>query len=101
MADLPAGAAFGIVVHSVLEHADTTAPDLAAELTERCRAVLAHRLGSTLDPEVLGPALVPSMQTPLGPIAGGARLVDIVPADRLSELDFELPLSGGDRPAGG
>ncbi len=29
MADLPAGAAFGIVVHAVLEHVDTAAPDLA------------------------------------------------------------------------
>jgi exodeoxyribonuclease V beta subunit len=101
MADLPSGAAFGIVVHSVLEHADTTAPDLAAELTQRCRQVLSHRLGSSLDPEVLGPALVPSMQTSLGPLAGGARLCDIDPGDRLSELDFELPLAGGDDPGAG
>ena len=97
MADLPAGAAFGIVVHSVLEHADTTAADLAAELTARCRDVLGdERTGSALDPEVLGPALVPSMETPLGPLAGGARLRDVLPADQMSELAFELPLAGGD-----
>ena len=32
MADLPAGAAFGTLVHAVLEHADPKAPDLEAEL---------------------------------------------------------------------
>ena len=32
MADLPAGATFGSLVHGVLEHADPKAPDLAAEL---------------------------------------------------------------------
>ena len=34
--------------------------------------------------------------TSLGPLAGGLRLADIGPADRLAELDFELPLAGGD-----
>ncbi|MDF2967532.1 MAG: exodeoxyribonuclease beta subunit [Nocardioidaceae bacterium] len=101
MADLPSGAAFGIVVHELLEHADTTAPDLASELTERARVVLSQRRGGALDPEVLGPALLPSMLTPLGPLAGGVRLADIRPGDRLSELAFELPLAGGDRPAAG
>ncbi len=98
MADLPSGTTFGILVHSVLETVDTTAVDLGAELTTRCREVLAHRLGSGLEPSVLGPALLPSMETSLGPLAGGARLRDIVPADRLAELDFELPLAGGDDP---
>ncbi len=100
MAELPSGAAFGIVVHSVLEYADTTVPDLAAELTRHCAEVLAHRLGSGLDPEVLGPALVPSMETPLGPLAGDMRLRDVAAGDKLSELDFELPLAGGDDPTG-
>ena len=99
MADLPSGTTFGILVHSVLETVDTTAADLGAELTTRCREVLAHRLGSGLDPEVLGPALLPSMETPLGPLAAGARLRDVDPGDRLAELDFELPLAGGEHPA--
>jgi exodeoxyribonuclease V beta subunit len=101
MADLPSGAAFGIVVHELLEHADTTAPDLAAELTERARAALSRRRSGALAPEVLGPALLPSMLTPMGPVADDARLADIPPTDRLSELAFELPLAGGDRPAAG
>ncbi|HIT76902.1 MAG TPA: exodeoxyribonuclease V subunit beta, partial [Candidatus Avipropionibacterium avicola] len=50
--------------------------------------------------EVLADALVPAFETPLGPIASGLRLRDFGVADRLSELDFELPLAGGDRPTG-
>jgi exodeoxyribonuclease V beta subunit len=99
MRDLPSGAAFGTVVHSILEQVDTAAPELAPELVERSRAVLDRGLGTTLDPEALGAALLPAMETPLGPVAGGVRLRDVLPGDRLAELDFELPLAGGDRPA--
>ncbi len=98
MADLPAGAAFGTLVHAVLETVDTAAADLATELRERCVDALAGRLGSPLDPAALATALLPTMETPLGPLAGGRRLRDIAPADRLAELDFELPLAGGDEP---
>jgi exodeoxyribonuclease V beta subunit len=46
----------------------------------------------------LAAALVPVARTPLGPLAGGRSLVDVAPRDRLPELDFELPLAGGDVP---
>ena len=32
------------------------------------------------------------MRTPLGPLAGGLSLAEVGPADRLAELDFELPM---------
>jgi exodeoxyribonuclease V beta subunit len=99
MAGLPSGTAFGITVHSVLETVDTTADDLVAELTGRCREVLDSRLAHHLDPVELGAALLPSMETPLGPLVDDLRLRDVQPADRLAELDFELPLAGGDDPA--
>jgi exodeoxyribonuclease V beta subunit len=99
MRDLPSGTAFGIVVHSVMEEVDTSASDLAAELGERSRAVLGRRLSTALEPDVLAAALLPAMETPLGPLAGGLRLRDVMPHDRLAELDFELPLAGGDTPA--
>ena len=35
---------------------------------------------------------MPALHTPLGPLAGGRTLADIRPADRLAELDFELPM---------
>ena len=47
-------------------------------------------------PNELGTALLPVLQTPLGPLAGGFALRDISTRDRLPEMDFELPLAGGD-----
>ncbi|GAA2571090.1 UvrD-helicase domain-containing protein [Pseudonocardia hydrocarbonoxydans] len=100
MAALPLGAAFGTLVHSVFEAADLTAPDLAAELTAHAAEQLAYRPVPGLDAATLGAALLPSVRTPLGPLADGLRLADIAPRDRLAELDFELPLAGGDDAAG-
>jgi exodeoxyribonuclease V beta subunit len=47
-------------------------------------------------PEVLAAAMVPMHDTPLGPLAGGLKLRQIGLRDRLRELEFELPLAGGD-----
>ena len=97
MADLPAGATFGSLVHGVLEHADPHAPDLAAEL--RRHVAEQRRWWSVETPtDELAEALLPMQHTSLGPLAGGLRLLDIALPDRLRELDFEFPLVGGDRP---
>ena len=88
MADLPAGTLFGTLTHRVLELVDTAAPDLGAELARQCGDVGAS-------PEVAA-ALLPALRTPLGPLAGDLTLAEINPGDRLAELDFELPLAGGD-----
>jgi len=61
-------------VHSVLEAADTSTADLAAELAERGAEALARRHGSTYDASQLATALLPSLETPLGPLADGLRL---------------------------
>lgn len=100
MADLPAGATFGSLVHAVLETADPFAADLAAELQAHIR----EHSGwwpVAVAPEELAAAMVPMHDTPLGPLAGGLTLRRIGLSDRLRELDFELPLAGGDRPAAG
>ncbi|OBG75067.1 MULTISPECIES: exodeoxyribonuclease V subunit beta [unclassified Mycobacterium] len=98
MAGLPAGAKFGSLVHAVLETADPTAPDLAAELEAQIRL---HSVWwpVAVAPADLAAALVPLHDTPLGPLAAGLTLRDIALPDRLRELDFELPLAGGDRRA--
>jgi exodeoxyribonuclease V beta subunit len=101
MADFPSGAAFGTLVHSALENVDTSANDLGAELQTRCEDAVARRLGASVEPAALATALLPPLETPLGPLANGLRLRDIGPADRLAELDFELPLAGGDNPRTG
>ncbi|GGG00178.1 RecBCD enzyme subunit RecB [Rhodococcoides trifolii] len=93
MNGMPAGAAFGTLVHEVLEHVDTGVEDLNAEVVRRCREAVASRLAD-VDPEALAAALIPVLHTPLG----FGTLADIGPADRLAELDFELPLVGGDDP---
>lgn len=91
---LPYGAEFGTLVHGVLELIDTDTPDLAAEVRTRCRAVIGEIMAE-VDPEVLATALLAVLRTPLGIGA----LADISSRDRLNELEFELPLAGGDAPS--
>ena len=98
MADLPVGAGFGTLVHAVFETADLTAPDLRAELLRCVRTELDRHPTPAVDPDALADALVPVARTPLGPLAADRSLADLAPADRLAELDFELPLAGGDTP---
>ena len=95
MADLPVGATFGSLVHAVLEHTDPDAPDLRAELLGH----IDEQLGwwpVALDRDELADALVAVCDSPLGSTADGLTLRRIPLRDRLRELDFELPLSGGD-----
>lgn len=95
MADLPFGATFGSLVHAVLEHADPQAEDIDAELH--------HHLAEQrvwwpveVDSDELVAALRAVLTSPLGELTGQTTLGEIAVADRLTELDFELPLSGGD-----
>jgi len=99
MAGLPAGATFGSLVHGVLEHADPLVDDLEAELAAQVREQLAWWPVDAVA-EDLAAALVPLHHTPLGPLAPGMTLGRIGLPDRLRELDFEIPLSGGDREPG-
>ncbi|MFZ2501563.1 MAG: 3'-5' exonuclease, partial [Nocardioides sp.] len=101
MTDLPAGAAFGSLVHGVLEVADPMAPDLLSALTAAAAEQLRWwPVEATADELAAG--LLPSQLTPLGPIAAGLSLSEIPLSDRLCELDFEFPLAGGeDAPASG
>ncbi|KRF37438.1 UvrD-helicase domain-containing protein [Nocardioides sp. Soil805] len=95
MAALPVGATFGSLVHAVLEHADPGSPDFRAE-------VLAHIAEQRvwwpvdLDADELADALVAVCTSPLGPLAAESTLLEVGAGDRLTELDFELPLAGGD-----
>ncbi|HSE07809.1 MAG TPA: UvrD-helicase domain-containing protein, partial [Nocardioidaceae bacterium] len=95
MGGLPVGATFGSLVHAVLEHADPDAGDLRAELLSHIDEQLV-RWPVALDPDELADALVAVCDSPLGPLAGGATLREISLRDRLREMEFELPLSGGD-----
>jgi exodeoxyribonuclease V beta subunit len=94
MAELPVGATFGSLVHAVLEHTDPDAADHRAELLGH----IDEQLGwwpVEVDREELADALVAVCDSPLGPLVG-ATLREIPLSDRLREMEFELPLSGGD-----
>jgi len=95
LAGMPAGTAFGSLVHAVLETADPSVSDLAADLEKQVRRHLAWWPVDADDAE-LAAALVPMHDTPLGPLTGGLTLRRIGLRDRLRELDFEIPLAGGD-----
>ncbi len=99
MARLPAGASFGTLVHAVLERVDPTAVDLETDISRRCAEVDGRQLDGEAQQQ-LADALVDVVMTPLGPESGDRRLRDFSPRDRLAELEFELPLAGGDRPRG-
>jgi exodeoxyribonuclease V beta subunit len=100
LAGMPAGVHVGTLVHRVFEAADFAAPDLDAELAAHVAAAQARRHVDVGDPAAVVAGLRAAIETPLGPLAGGARLRDVARADRLDELDFELPLAGGDAPTG-
>lgn len=91
---LPAGTRFGTLVHAVLEAWDPSGPPFE-QLVD---AAVAGSPLDGLDPPVLAAALRAATGTPLGADLAGTTLADIALGDRLSELDFELPLGGGDRP---
>jgi exodeoxyribonuclease V beta subunit len=104
LADLPAGATFGTLVHSVLEAVDFAAPDLAAQLDAAIGRQLEWRSldltpsGSTARTAGEGRALLvaglrAAVETPLGPVCNGVRLADIGPADRITEMSFDLRLA--------
>ncbi|MET7772169.1 UvrD-helicase domain-containing protein [Nocardia sp. NPDC005366] len=94
MNTLPYGAEFGTLVHGVLERIDTDAADLDTEVHARCRDAVEESMAD-FDPALLGSALLAVLRTPLG----FGCLADIPGRDQLAELEFELPLAGGDVPA--
>jgi exodeoxyribonuclease V beta subunit len=97
LAAMPVGVEVGTFVHRVLEATDFAAPDLDAELSEAMAAVQARRPVELGDPAAVVTGLRAAIETPF---VDGLRLRDLARADRLDELDFELPLVGGDRPTG-
>jgi exodeoxyribonuclease V beta subunit len=78
---------------------DVSADDLGAELRRRCHDAGTGRVPG-VDADELASALGGVLATPLGDLATGRALRDVAPADRLAELEFELPLAGGDTPSG-
>jgi exodeoxyribonuclease V beta subunit len=100
LTEMPAGVHVGTFVHGVFEATDFAAPDLDAELGARIDEVQAWRSTEIGDRAMVLDGLKAVIETPLGPLLDGARLRDVPRAHRLDELNFELPLAGGDAPSG-
>jgi exodeoxyribonuclease V beta subunit len=103
---LPAGTAFGTLVHSVLEEVDFAADDLSNQLVEALDRQLEWRDFdltptdvATHDPDLgrrlLVEGLLAAITTPLGSLVNGIRLADVSRTDRLTELSFDLRLADG------
>jgi exodeoxyribonuclease V beta subunit len=100
LADMPVGVEVGTFVHRVFEASDFAAGDLEAELATQIAAVQARRSVDIGDPDAVIAGLRAAIETPLGALVDGVRLRDVARADRLDELEFELPIAGGDEPTG-
>jgi exodeoxyribonuclease V beta subunit len=100
LAGMPVGVEVGTLVHRVFESADFASADLEAELSGQVDAAQSRRRVELGDAGAVVAGLRAAVETPLGPAVGGMRLRDVTRADRLDELDFELPLVGGDDPSG-
>ncbi|HET9125807.1 MAG TPA: UvrD-helicase domain-containing protein, partial [Solirubrobacteraceae bacterium] len=100
LGEMPVGAEVGTFVHSVMEATDFAASDLRGELGQRIAEVRARRAADIGDPALAAEGLAAMISTPLGEVVDGIALRDVARSDRLDELAFELPLAGGDAPAG-
>ena len=100
LGDMPGGTRVGTFVHHLLEAVDFAATDREVQLQNAMAREFARRPLDVGDPAALLVGMRAVLETPLGTAVGGVRLADIATADRLNELEFELPLVGGDVPSG-
>jgi exodeoxyribonuclease V beta subunit len=100
LAAMPAGVNVGTIVHRVLANTDFAADDLDGVLAREVDAAQSWRAVELGAPGAVVAGLRAAIETSLGPLLGGMRLRDVARADRLDELEFELPLVGGDEPTG-
>ncbi|MBT8241701.1 MAG: PD-(D/E)XK nuclease family protein, partial [Acidimicrobiia bacterium] len=103
LGSITGGAAFGTLVHEVLEDINFAAPDLRSEVAERVGTAVEWSDWAT-DAAQLTTGLIAAIETPLGPLFDSRRLLDFGPEDVLDEMSFELPLAPsvpkGRRPTG-
>jgi exodeoxyribonuclease V beta subunit len=90
--DLPAGTAFGSVVHEIFERIDTSQP-LEEEVTRVVAATATSRLFAGRH-AALAEMIVRGLRTPFGGPLGTTCLADIAPENRLTELEFDMALAG-------
>ena len=100
LGEMPVGARVGTFVHRVLEASDFAAQDLIGELADKVAAEQARGRVEIGDAALAAGGLAAAIETPLEGVGGALRLRDLRRGDRLDELEFELPLAGGEDPSG-
>ncbi len=100
LADMPANAEVGTILHAVLERVSFASDDLTGDLESALAEEVARHGIELGDLPVIAGALASALATPLGPQFGERALRGIAEADRRAEMGFEIPLGGGDRPYG-
>src|SRR5690606_10269849 len=97
LAELPAGARFGTLVHDVLERVRFDDPGLEGALAELV-TIETTRTGWDFDTAGLATGLVQAIATPLGPEDDAVTLADLEAGGLARELVFELPVCTGHDP---
>lgn len=97
LAELPGGTQFGSLVHEILEQVDPASSDLNEALRNTIDELVGRYPLAGLDTDALALGLFQSLTTPLGVLTGQRSLRDLGAANRLAELDFELPLGAATR----
>ncbi len=92
LGNIAGGAAFGTMVHGVLEAVDFAAPNLSTELATLVGNAVAWSKWK-IDPAQLSQGLVAAIETPLGPLLDNRAMRSFGVADVLDEMTFELPLA--------
>jgi exodeoxyribonuclease V beta subunit len=100
LAGMPAGTRIGTLVHRVLAAIEFDAADLRGELNAALTAADALTGLDAHERELVLTGLAAAIETPLGTAPDAAALRALARADRLDELEFELPLAGGDDASG-
>ena len=95
LAELPAGARFGTLVHDILEKLRFDAPDLERTIAARASDEM-RTAGWDFEPGVLASGLAAVLATPLGPEPDAATLADLEGPRLAREMTFELPVRTGD-----
>jgi exodeoxyribonuclease V beta subunit len=102
LAPMAFGPAVGTLIHQTLDLSDFAAAKLVPELAVRLAEAAGPRGVTLLDCPVgqVAAGLATALSTPIAAL-DGLTLAGCARADRLDELNFELPLSGGDVPVAG
>ena len=88
---MPASAAFGTLVHELLEKVAYNSPSLHKDLLDEIDSRGLATVGK-VNPNGLAMGLARVVETPLDPLFPGIRLADILRKDRIPEMDFHFSL---------